>query len=189
MRQEFLSNGEGNIEIKTMALLNVLIAPDPRLRKVGKTVDKIDGTVLKQLDDMLETMYENNGAGLAAVQVDIEKRLVVMDVAPLGKAPEPVKLINPEITWCSKETQLHDDGCLSVPGYWAKTKRPAELKYQYLDEKGNLVQKKAIGLEAACIHHEIDHLNGILFIDHISSLRRKMILKKLEKNTKQNYIQ
>ena len=170
-----------------MALLDVLIAPDPRLRKIAKPVEKVDAKILKILDDMLETMYENDGCGLAAIQVGIEKRLTVIDVAAWGAEPAPVKLINPEITWMSKETQTIDDGCLSVPGYWAKTKRPAQVKYQYLDETGNLIKKEADGLEAACMHHEIDHLNGILFIDHISSLKRKMILKKLEKNTQQNY--
>lgn len=170
-------------------LLDVLIAPDPRLRIKAKPVETIDKTVLKTLNDMLATMYKNDGCGLAGPQVAIDRRLVVMDVAAWGEEPYPVKLINPEITWVSEETQTIDDGCLSVPGYWAKTKRPASIQYQYLDEKGSLIQKKAQGLEAACVHHEIDHLNGILFIDRISSLKRKIILRKLEKGSTQNYRQ
>lgn len=173
-----------------MALLDVLTLPDPRLRQMAKPVATIDERVLTTLDDMLKTMYHGDGCGLAGPQVAILERLVVLDVAAWGEKPTPLKLINPEITWTSKEKQTITDGCLSVPGYWAKVKRPAQISYQYLDEKGNLVQKNKVGgLEAACVHHEIDHLNGVLFIDHLSRLKRSVILKKFEKQTEQNFVQ
>ena len=150
-------------------------------------MEKVTDQIRRQLDDMLETMYQKEGCGLAGPQVDIGHRLVVMDIALQEEKPCPIKMVNPEITWTSRDVQIIDDGCLSVPNYFAKTKRPAHIKYQYLDETGALVQKEAKGFEAACVDHEIDHLNGILFIDRLSRLKRDRILKKLRNNRAQNF--
>ncbi len=165
-----------------MAQLNVLIAPDPRLKIVAKPVSSVDDSVRKIMDDMLETMYAEDGAGLAATQVGIDKRIIVMDVVwDEGSKRAPFKMANPEILWCSEETSIHNEGCLSVPGQRGEVERPSKIKVRYLDEKNTLIERDADGMLAVCIQHEIDHLNGKLYIDYFSPLKQQIILRKLKK--------
>ncbi|WP_169567282.1 peptide deformylase [Sneathiella limimaris] len=170
-----------------MALLPIITAPDPRLKTVSEPVGQVDDEIRQLVSDMFETMYEAPGIGLAAIQVGVQKRLLVVDVVGKGqedKDPEPLALINPEITWVSDHDNVYEEGCLSVPAHYADVVRPAEIEVSYLDEQGEKQKLKADGLLATCIQHEIDHLNGILFVDHISALKRNMILRKLLKQKK-----
>jgi peptide deformylase len=167
-----------------MPLLSLRIAPDPCLSTPSRPVDEVDQDIRKLLDDMLETMYENNGCGLAANQVGILKRLVVIDISDNPASPKPIKLVNPEILWVSEEETSISEGCLSVPDQYAEVSRPAEAHIRYLDENGCSQEIKGDGLLAACIQHEIDHLNGTLFIDHLSALKRSLILRKMQKQLK-----
>ncbi|QDO97280.1 peptide deformylase [Ferrovibrio terrae] len=164
-----------------MALLPILIAPDPVLETVSTPVDTVTDEVRQQLDDMLETMYAAPGIGLAAIQVGIPKRMLVIDVARDGEDKQPLYIINPEITWVSDDDQLYEEGCLSLPEHYAEVERPAEVKVSYLDRNGEKQELHAEGLLAVCLQHEMDHLEGILFVDHISALKRNMILRKLLK--------
>ncbi len=171
-----------------MALLPILTAPDPRLKTVSEPVAEVNDEIRKLVDDMFETMYEAPGIGLAAIQVGVQKRLLVVDV--IGKNdeendPDPIALINPEITWVSDDDSVYEEGCLSVPSHYADVVRPAEIKVKYLDRDGKEQELHADGLLATCIQHEIDHLDGILFVDHLSALKRNMILRKLLKLKKQ----
>ncbi len=171
-----------------MALLPIITAPDPRLKTVADPVAVVDGEIRKLVDDMYDTMYDAPGIGLAAVQVGVMKRVLVMDV--IGKNakegdPQPHALINPEITWVSDHDSTYEEGCLSVPQHYAEVVRPAEVKVKYLDVDGQEQELEADGLLATCVQHEIDHLDGILFVDHISALKRNMILRKLLKIKKQ----
>ena len=170
-----------------MALLEVIKAPDPRLKQVAKPVPKVDDATRKILADMLETMYISDGIGLAATQVGINKRLLVMD---LGDGPNdgsnPFKMVNPEIIETSDQIKDAEEGCVSLPYQYAKVRRAAEVTVKYLDESGNEKKLSAHGLRAACIQHEIDHLDGILFIDRISSLKRNMIIRRLMKEKRAN---
>jgi peptide deformylase len=168
--------------MEIMALLNILIAPDPRLKIVAKPVASVDDSVRKIMDDMLETMYVEEGAGLAATQVGIDKRIVVMDIIwDEGLKRAPLKMANPEILWHSKETSIRNEGCLSVPGQRGEVERPSKVKVRYLDDKNTLVERDADGDLAVCIQHEIDHLNGKLYIDYFSTLKQQIILRKLKK--------
>ncbi len=170
-----------------MALLDVIKAPDPRLKQIAKTVSKVDDAIRKTLADMLETMYINDGIGLAATQVGIDKRLMVMDLRDgPNEEPNPFKMVNPEIIETSDQTKDAEEGCVSLPYQYAKVRRSTEITVQYLDESGNEKKLTAHGLRAACIQHEIDHLDGILFIDRISSLKRNMIIRRLMKEKKAN---
>ena len=162
----------------------ILIEPDPILRKKSSQLEKVDNEIRKLLDDMLETMYSAPGIGLAAVQVGILKRLIVIDISKEKESKKPLFLINPEIIFKSKKTSTHEEGCLSIPGYFAEIERPAECHIKFLDYFGKKKELKADGLLATCIQHEIDHLNGILFIDYLSKLKKDMIIKKLVKNKK-----
>lgn len=164
-----------------MALLPILIAPDPVLETVSTPVDTVTDEVRQQLDDMLETMYAAPGIGLAAIQVGIPKRMLVIDVARDGEDKQPLYIINPEITWVSDDDQLYEEGCLSLPEHYAEVERPAEVKVSYLDRNGEKQELHADGLLAVCLQHEMDHLEGILFVDHLSALKRNMILRKLLK--------
>lgn len=164
-----------------MALLPILIAPDPVLETVSTPVDAVTDEVRQQLDDMLETMYAAPGIGLAAIQVGIPKRMLVIDVARDGEEKQPLYIINPEITWVSDDDQLYEEGCLSLPEHYAEVERPAEVKVSYLDRNGEQKELHADGLLAVCLQHEMDHLDGILFVDHLSALKRNMILRKLLK--------
>jgi peptide deformylase len=167
-----------------MALLPILVAPDPRLKKISKPVAAVDPTVRKLMDDMLETMYLAPGIGLAAPQVGVLQRVVVLDLAHEGEEPQPLRMANPELTWVSDDDAAYNEGCLSVPDHYADVVRPAAIKVQYLDENNEARELAAEGLLATCIQHEIDHLDGILFIDHISALKRNVILRKLLKAKK-----
>jgi peptide deformylase len=164
-----------------MALLPIITAPDPRLEAVSTPVEAVTDEVRRQLDDMLETMYAAPGIGLAAIQVGIPKRMLVIDVSREGEEKQPLFIINPEFTWLSDEDKVYEEGCLSLPEQYAEVARPAEAKIEYLDYNGEKKELHADGLLAVCLQHEIDHLDGILFVDHISALKRNMILRKLLK--------
>ena len=183
-----------------MAILPILVAPDPRLKETAKPVDEVNDEIRKLMDDMLETMYAAPGIGLAAIQVGVLKRVIVID---LGRPEEkekpadlpedrlwfpsnPLQLANPELTWTSDDQETLEEGCLSVPNYFEDVERPAKCKIKYLDYDNKPQEMEADGLLAACIQHEIDHLNGMLFVDHLSRIKRNMALKKLDKAKKQH---
>ena len=166
-------------------LRKILTEPDPILRKKCEPLEKVDAETKKLMDDMLETMYAAPGIGLAAVQVGILKRLVVIDIAKEEENKKPIFLINPQIIHQSKNTSVYEEGCLSLPGQFAEIERPAECTIKYLDYNGKEKELKSDGLLATCIQHEVDHLNGILFIDYLSKLKKDMIIKKLVKQKKE----
>ena len=168
-----------------MTRRKIIIEPDSILRKKSATLEKVDDSLRELLDDMLETMYSAPGIGLAGVQIGILKRLIVIDISKDDEKKSPLFLINPVIISKSNNTSVHEEGCLSLPGYFAEIERPAECQIEYVDYNGKKKDMKASGLLATCIQHEIDHLNGILFIDYLSKLKRDMIIKKLIKNKKE----
>ena len=168
-----------------MSQRKIVIEPDPILRKKSDNLEKVDNELRLLLDDMLETMYSAPGIGLAAVQVGILKRLIVIDISKDKEKKNPIFLINPEIISKSKNTSIYEEGCLSLPGHFAEIERPEECKIKYIDYDGKKKEMKANGLLATCIQHEIDHLNGILFIDYLSKLKKDMIIKKLVKHKKE----
>ena len=168
-----------------MSILNILKEPDPILRKKSTPVSVVDKSIKKLLHDMLETMYAAPGIGLAAAQVGVLKRLVVIDLAKDGEKKSPIFFVNPVITWKSDILEKKEEGCLSIPDYFGEIKRPNACHVKYLDQHGKEKQLKAEGLLATCIQHEIDHCDGILFIDYLSKLKRMFILKKLAKLKKQ----
>ena len=162
----------------------IIIEPDPILRKKSQSLENVDNDLRKLLDDMLETMYEAPGIGLAAVQIGILKRLIVIDISKEDQKKNPLFLINPIITYKSKNTSSYEEGCLSLPGHYAEIERPSECHLEFLDYNGKKKKLEAQGLLATCIQHEVDHLNGILFIDYLSKLKKDMIIKKLNKHKK-----
>ena len=162
----------------------ILIEPDPLLRKKCKPLEKVDDDLRKFMNEMLATMYDAPGIGLAAIQVGVLKRVVVIDLSKDEKK-NPLFLINPEIVHKSKNTSIYEEGCLSLPGQFAEIERPAECVLQYIDYDGKKKELKAKGLLATCIQHEVDHLDGILFIDYLSKLKKDMIIKKLVKHKKE----
>ena len=164
-----------------MARRDILILPDKRLRQVSDPVKKIDTGIRKLIDDMFETMYGAPGIGLAAIQVGTPKRVVTMDLAKKDEPKNPLVFINPEILWISEEKAIYEEGCLSIPEYYGDVERPAQVKVKYLDLEGETREIEANGLLATCLQHEIDHLNGVLFIDHLSKLKRDRVLKKFTK--------
>ena len=164
-----------------MSNLKIIIAPDPRLLEVSKHVTLINNEVKDLLKDMLEIMYKSNGIGLAAPQVGVLKRLVVMDCSDQTIKKKPLKFINPEILNLSSEKSEFEEGCLSLPTQYAKVERPSSIEVRYEDENGKKIKKNFSGIEAICLQHEIDHLDGKLFVDHISKLKKNRIIKKLEK--------
>lgn len=164
-----------------MALLKVLRFPDERLRIVAQPVASVDDSIRSMVDDMLETMYAEKGVGLASIQVDIHQRIVVIDVSEEGN--EPLVLINPEITH-KEGSKLNEEGCLSVPGNYAKVERAEKITFKALDRDGNVYEREAEGLLAICVQHELDHLDGKLFVDYLSPLKRERIKKKLEKEAR-----
>jgi peptide deformylase len=168
-----------------MALLDILVAPDPRLKKKAQPVQRVDAATAKLMADMLETMYAAPGVGLAAPQVGVLKRIIVVDSARDGEPPRPLKMANPEIIWASDEKKLHEEGCLSLPEEYENVERPDKIKVRYVDENNELRTVEADGLLAVVIQHEMDHLEGVLFVDHISALKRGMILRRLTKIKKQ----
>ncbi|MBF0267403.1 MAG: peptide deformylase [Alphaproteobacteria bacterium] len=168
-----------------MSLLNILVAPDPRLKAKALPVEKVDQALSRLIDDMFETMYQAPGIGLAAPQVGVAKRVIVVDTAKKGEEAQPLALINPEILWLSEETSSYEEGCLSVPEHYAEVIRPARVRVRYQDRQGEIREIEADGLLATVLQHEIDHLSGKLFVDYLSALKRGMILRKLEKAKKQ----
>ena len=168
-----------------MTKRKIITEPDTILRKKSVILEKVDDDLRALMDDMLETMYAAPGIGLAGVQVGILKRLIVIDVSKDEEKKSPLYLINPEIISKSSNTSVYEEGCLSLPGYYAEIERPAECQIEYIDYHGKKKEMKASGLLATCIQHEIDHLNGILFIDYLSKLKRDMVIKKLIKNKKE----
>jgi peptide deformylase len=167
-----------------MAVRDILILPDKRLRLVSKPVAKIDAATRQLVEDMFETMYDAPGIGLAAIQIGEPRRIVTMDLAKKDESREPQVFINPELISQSGDKNVHEEGCLSIPEYYEEVARPAEVKLRYLDLDGKQHEIEADGLLATCIQHEIDHLNGVLFIDHISKLKRDRVIKKFTKAAK-----
>jgi peptide deformylase len=165
-----------------MTILPVIIAPDPRLKVKCPPVDAVDDEVRRLMDDMLETMYHVPGIGLAAPQVGVHKRVIVVDASRKDEDPAPVKLANPELVWASDKLGTYEEGCLSLPEYYAEVTRPDQVRVRYLDYDGEIREIEAEGVFATCIQHEMDHLDGVLFVDHISSLKRSIILRKLAKS-------
>ncbi len=169
-----------------MAVLPIITAPDPRLKVVSDEVEVVDAATRKLMDDMLETMYAAPGIGLAAVQVGVPKRIIVIDVSDGNDAPRsPVFLVNPEIVWVSDDDACREEGCLSLPEQFAEVTRPARIRVRHLDYDGEVRELEADDLLATCIQHEMDHLEGILFVDRISALKRNIILRRLVKARKQ----
>ena len=164
-----------------MAIRDILIIPEKKLRLVSEPIKAVDKPLRALVDDMFETMYEAPGIGLAAIQIGEPVRLITMDVAKKDDPKEPRVFINPEIIWSSEEISAYEEGCLSIPEYYEEVARPASVKVKYLDLDGKEQELEADGLLATCIQHEIDHLNGVLFIDHISKLKRAMVMKKFTK--------
>jgi peptide deformylase len=167
-----------------MALRDIIILPDKRLRSVSKPVVAIGDEIRTLVADMFETMYEAPGIGLAAIQVGVPSRVIVMDLSKREAEAEPRVFINPEITWSSEEKSLYEEGCLSIPDVHEDVERPARVKIRYLDLEGKPHEEDAEGLFATCVQHEVDHLNGVLFIDHISKLKRERTIKKFTKAAK-----
>ena len=168
-----------------MAILPIIVAPDPRLKLRAKAVARVDSRVRRLMDDMLETMYEAPGIGLAAPQVGQALKVIVVDCARDGEQAQPLRIANPEILWASDELLTVNEGCLSLPEHYADVARPTAIKLRYLDEQNEIRELDAEGLLATCIQHEMDHLEGVLFVDHISSLKRGIILRKLSKAKRQ----
>ena len=167
-----------------MALRKILTEPNKILRQKSSIVEKVDKDIQKLMDDMLETMYAAPGIGLAAIQVGVAKRIIVLDIAPKDSPRNPMYFINPEIVQRSENHVTYEEGCLSVPGQFAEIDRPEKCHIKYLDYQGEKKEIKAEGMLATCIQHEIDHLEGILFIDYLSRLKKSMIIKKLSKQKK-----
>jgi len=167
-----------------MASRSILVLPDPRLRLVSKPVGKVDAAIRKLVDDMFETMYGAPGIGLAAIQVGVPQRVVTMDLAKKDEPKDPKVYINPELLWASEERSTYEEGCLSIPEYYEEIERPAQVRVRYTDLEGNAQEVEANGLLATCLQHEIDHLNGVLFIDHLSKLKRDRVIKKFTKAAK-----
>jgi peptide deformylase len=167
-----------------MALREIIKLPDKRLRLVSEPVNKIDAGVRKLVDDLFETMYDAPGIGLAAIQVGVAKRVVTMDLSKKDEEHRPMVLINPAVTWKSAETSKNEEGCLSIPEYYEEVERPAQVRVKYLDLEGREHEIEASKLLAICLQHEIDHTNGVLFIDHLSKLKRDRVIKKFTKAAK-----
>ncbi len=161
----------------------IIIVPDPVLKQVAKEVGQVDDKIRAQMDGMLKTMYDAPGIGLAANQVSLLNRVIVLDIAQ-REEPEtrkPIVMANPEIIWKSEEPSIWDEGCLSIPGQYGEVERPLQVRVKYLDYNGKQQEQMFEGLGSHCVQHEIDHLNGVLFIDHLSTLKRNMILKRMRK--------
>lgn len=167
-----------------MALREILVVPDPVLKQVSTPVEVVDDELRALMDDMLETMYAAPGIGLAAIQVGVPKQVIVMDLAAPDTEPQPRYFVNPEILWASDDTAPYEEGCLSVPEIYDEVERPARVKLKYLNYQGEEVIEDAEGLFAVCIQHEMDHLQGTLFIDHLSRLKRSYAINKVKKAKK-----
>ena len=167
-----------------MALREIIKLPDKRLRLVSEPVKRVDAGIKALIEDMFATMYEAPGIGLAAIQIGVPKRVITMDLSKKEDDHEPPVFINPEIVWTSEETAKYEEGCLSIPEYYEEVERPAEVKVKYLDRDGKPQEVHADGILATCLQHEIDHINGVLFIDHLSKLKRDRVIKKFTKAAK-----
>jgi peptide deformylase len=168
-----------------MAVRPIIILPDTKLRLVSEPVKAVDDEIRKLMDDMVDTMHDAPGIGLAAIQIGVNKRIVVIDLAKKDEPPEPRYFVNPEIVWSSEEKSTYEEGCLSIPEYYEEVERPAGIRARYLDRDGKPQEIEAEGLLATALQHEIDHTNGVLFIDHISKLKRDRVTKKFIKQAKQ----
>lgn len=164
-----------------MAVRSILVAPDKRLKVHSKPVEKVDAEIHALLDDLMDTMYAGDGLGLAAIQVGVPKRVIVVDVHEPADAPAPLKLVNPEILWFSPERMIYEEGCLSFPEYFADVERASAVRVRYLDENGKTQEIEAKETLAICLQHEVDHLDGKLFVDHLSLVKRGIILRKMAK--------
>ena len=172
-----------------MALRPILILPDPQLRRVCEPVARVDDTIRALMGDMLETMYAAPGIGLAAIQIGVPKRVIVIDVAKRKDeeaSGDPICLANPEILWSSEDLSIYEEGCLSIPEFYEEVERPSRVRVGFLDRDGKHQEVEADGILATCLQHEIDHLNGVLFIDHISRLKRERVVKKFSKAAKRD---
>jgi len=167
-----------------MAIRDILILPDKRLRLKSEPVKAADKSLRALVGDMFETMYAAPGIGLAAIQIGVAQRVVTMDIAKKEEPPEPQVFINPEVTWVSDQKSTYEEGCLSIPEYYEEVERPRAVKVKYVDLEGKPQEIEATGLLATCLQHEIDHTNGVLFIDYISKLKRDMVMKKFKKVAK-----
>ena len=167
-----------------MAVLPIIIAPDPRLKACCEPVEQVNGEIVKLMDDLLASMYAARGIGLSAPQVGVLKRVIVVDTARREEEPKPLAMANPEVAWVSEEMVGLEEGCLSFPEHYAQVTRPARVGMRYLDRGNTIREIEADGLLARCLFHEMDHLDGVLFVDHLSLLKRSMILRKLVKMKK-----
>jgi peptide deformylase len=167
-----------------MTIKPLIILPDPLLRQVSKPFERVDDALLKLADDMLETMYDAPGIGLAGIQIGVARRILVVDVSRDDEEKNPIVVINPEIVRSSDERSVYEEGCLSIPEYYAEVERPASVTVKHLGRDGKEHVIEADGLLATCLQHEIDHLDGVLFIDHISRLKREMVIKRFTKAAK-----
>jgi peptide deformylase len=167
-----------------MSIRPLVILPDSKLRLVSEPVTAITDEIRRLADDMLETMYDAPGVGLAAIQVGVPVRMVTMDVSKSEDERQPMVLINPEITWSSEEKRTYEEGCLSIPEYYEEVERPDRVRFRYMNLQGETIEQDAEGLMATCVQHEIDHLNGVLFIDYLSKLKRDRVVTKFKKAAK-----
>ncbi|HZW48423.1 MAG TPA: peptide deformylase [Microvirga sp.] len=167
-----------------MSIRPLVILPDPKLRLISEPVKEITQEIRQLADDMLETMYDAPGVGLAAIQIGVPLRVVTMDVSKSEDEHQPMVLINPEITWASQEKRVYEEGCLSIPEYYEEVERPDRVRFRFMNLQGEVFEQEADGLLATCVQHEVDHLNGILFIDYLSKLKRDRVMTKFKKAAK-----
>jgi len=167
-----------------MTIRPLVILPDSKLRMVSEPIKEITQEICQLADDMLETMYDAPGVGLAAIQIGVPLRVVTMDVSKSEDERQPLVLINPEIVWASEEKRVYEEGCLSIPEYYEEVERPDRVRFRYMNLKGEVIEQDADGLLATCVQHEIDHLNGVLFIDYLSKLKRDRVMTKFKKAAK-----
>jgi peptide deformylase len=167
-----------------MALRHIITLPDPKLRLISKPLERVDEAVRKLLDDMAQTMHEAPGIGLAAIQIAEPLRMLVVDLAKKDEPPQPLFFVNPEIVWSSDDRSVYEEGCLSIPEYYEEVERPAQVRTRFVDRDGKQQEILAEGMLATVLQHEIDHLDGVLFIDHISKLKRDRVVKKFVKMAK-----
>ncbi len=167
-----------------MSIRPLVIIPDSKLRLVSEPITEITGEIRQLADDMLDTMYDAPGVGLAAIQIGVPVRMVTMDVSKSEDERLPMVLINPEITWSSEEKRVYEEGCLSIPEYYEEVERPDRVRFRYMNLQGETIEQDADGLLATCVQHEIDHLNGVLFIDYLSKLKRDRVMTKFKKAAK-----
>jgi peptide deformylase len=167
-----------------MSIRPLVIIPDTKLRLISEPVKEITSEIRRLADDMLETMYDAPGVGLAAIQIGVPIRMVTMDVSKSEDEHQPMVLINPEIVWASEEKRVYEEGCLSIPEYYEEVERPDRVRFRYMNLQGEMIEQDADGLLATCVQHEIDHLDGVLFIDHLSKLKRDRVMTKFKKAAK-----